>query len=155
MAMLQNPLISKVSRCLSPLIVRHIHSRHFPNDVINVAHPKPEDFDKIKNADGQDWPFYGGRISVSKKKRQRFPQSLPKIDSSPYDIRDRQLNKTLRFGSNPRTYPTLLVYPDGSTLTIPYHKPVGTLFLPGEDKQISLGVKTKTRNMRRVKIGVR
>ena len=136
-------------------ILRHVHSRHFPNDIIEISHPKPEDYDQIKNQSSEQWPFYGGRITVQKKKRQMFPQRKDIIDKSPLDIRSRQRDTTLRFGGNPRTYPTLLVYPDGSTLTVPYHKPVGTLYLPGDEKRISIDAKPKGKPKRRIKVGVR
>jgi len=134
--------------------LRQIHSRHFPNDVVTVQHPQAKDFEEVKETGPEDWPFYGGRIQVKRKSRPRFPQVLPVVDSTPIDIRSHQVDRTIRFGSNPRTYPTMLVYADGSTITIPYHKPVGTIYLPGEGTQISLGVKKKAKVKRRVKIGL-
>ncbi|KAL5267978.1 hypothetical protein ACHWQZ_G004879 [Mnemiopsis leidyi] len=134
--------------------IRQIHSRHFPNEVVTVKHPKAKDFDDLKKTGPEDWPFYGGRIEVKRKQRPRFPQIIPQVDTTPIDIRLRQVDRTMRFGSNPRTYPTMLVYADGTTVTIPYHKPVGTIYLPGEGTQISLGVKKKAKVKRRVKIGL-
>ena len=134
-------------------VFRQIHSRHFPNDVVTVKYPQAKDFEELKETGPEDWPYYGGRIEVKRKSKPRFPQVIPQIDTTPFDIRPRQVDRTLRFGSNPRTYPTMLVYADGTTVTIPYHKPVGTIYLPGEGTQISLGVKKKAKVKRRVKIG--
>ena len=135
-------------------LFRQIHNRHFPNDVVKVNHPQAKDFEKVKKTGPEDWPFYGGRIEVKRKQRPSFPQNLPVIDTTPIDIRPRQADRTMRFGSNPRTYPTMLVYADGTTVTIPYHKRVGTIYLPGEGTQISLGAKKKAKVKRRVKIGL-
>lgn len=134
--------------------VRNFRERHFPNEVVTVKYPKPKSFDEVKDDGPAKWPYYGGRISVSRKWKQKFPQVLPIKDTTPIDIRSTQVDRTVRFGTNPRTYPTLLVYPDGSTITIPYHKPVGTIYLPGDDTQISLGIKTKAKVKRRIKIGL-
>ena len=152
MAAIQRVCIKHGASILS--ITRSIHSRHFPNEKVTVGYPKANEFEKIKDTKAEDWPFYGGRVKVERTKKGNFPQVLPIMDESPKDIRQKQIDSTMRFGSNPRTYPTMLVYPDGSTVTIPYHKPVGTLYLPGADTQISLGVKTKAKVMRRVKVGL-
>lgn len=138
----------------SGLCVRQIHSKHFPNDKVSVNHPQAKDFEEIKHTGPADWPYYGGRVRVQRKNRPKFPQILPVADETPVDIRHRQVDRTVRFGSNPRTYPTMLVYADGSSITIPYHKPVGTIYLPGEGTQISLGAKKTAKVKRRVKIGI-
>ena len=138
----------------TPSLVRKVHNRHFPNDEVTVNTPQTKDFEKVKKEGADAWPFYGGRIQIERAKKQSFPQILPVIDETPFDIRQRQVDKTLRFGGDSRTYSTMLVYPDGSSITFPYHKPVGTIYLPGDDKQISLGPKVKARAKRRVKVGI-
>ena len=141
-------------KAIIPDLTRHVHHRHHPNDVVSVSYPKPDDFEKVKDKGPAQWPYYGGRINVSKKWRQPFPQVLPIVDTTPVDIRNRQVDRAMQFGGNPCTYPTLLVYPDGSTISVPYHKPVGTIYLPGDDTQISMGLKAKVKVKRRVKIGL-
>ena len=66
---------------------------HHPNTNISIDHPAASDFDNIRDSKPGDWKFYGGRTVMKKRKTTWFPQRVPIVDTTPIDIRDRQVSE--------------------------------------------------------------